>query len=216
MLTAHHIFKSYGIQTVLSDISFSITQGERIGLIGPNGCGKSTLMHILTGIETPDSGTVIRTRPGLRIRYLAQGMEFAPEQTVQSTLSLAADKSDELDSEIASVAASLSYHPDDPALQARYDALLSLLSVGLLMALRIGLNTYSKAQGKMMDNRRVVGAQRILEQQLEGLVPVVAPCAGAAGQPASSSRVRKRRCGWYRRFPSRGRGAGRRRCWRFS
>ena len=59
--------------------------------------------------------------------------------------------------------------------------LLSLLSVGLLMALRIGLNTYSKAQGKMMDNRRVVGAQRILEQQLEGLVPVVAPCAGAAG-----------------------------------
>ncbi len=60
--------------------------------------------------------------------------------------------------------------------------LLSLLSVGLLFALRIGLNTYSKTQTKLMDNRRVAGAQRILEQELEGLVPVVAPCgAGTAG-----------------------------------
>jgi len=56
--------------------------------------------------------------------------------------------------------------------------LLSLLSVGLLFALRIGLNTYSKAQSRLMDNRRVSGAQRILEQQLAGLVPVVAECGG--------------------------------------
>jgi len=59
--------------------------------------------------------------------------------------------------------------------------LLSLLSVGLLMALRIGLNTYGKTQTRLMDNRRVAGAQRILEQQLEGLMPVVAACgAGPA------------------------------------
>jgi hypothetical protein len=54
--------------------------------------------------------------------------------------------------------------------------LLSMLSVGLLFALRIGLNAYSKTQTRLMDNRRVAGAQRILEQELEGLVPVVAPC----------------------------------------
>ena len=48
--------------------------------------------------------------------------------------------------------------------------LLSLLSVGLLFALRIGLNAYSKTQTRLMDNRRVAGAQRILEQELEGLV----------------------------------------------
>ena len=46
--------------------------------------------------------------------------------------------------------------------------LLSLLSVGLLFALRIGLNAYSKTQTRLMDNRRVAGAQRILEQELEG------------------------------------------------
>jgi hypothetical protein len=60
--------------------------------------------------------------------------------------------------------------------------LLSMLSVGLLFALRIGLNAYSKTQTRLMDNRRVAGAQRILEQEVEGLVPVVAPCGiGAEG-----------------------------------
>jgi hypothetical protein len=66
--------------------------------------------------------------------------------------------------------------------------LLSLLSVGLMFALRIGFNAYSKTQTRLMDNRRVAGAQRILEQELEGLVPVVAQCGGGAeggGTPAA-------------------------------
>jgi hypothetical protein len=66
--------------------------------------------------------------------------------------------------------------------------LLSLLSVGLMFALRIGLNAYSKTQTRLMDNRRVAGAQRILEQELEGLVPVVAQCGGGmegGGTPAA-------------------------------
>jgi ATP-binding cassette, subfamily F, member 3 len=130
MLTAHHLTKSYNIHTVLTDISFSISNRDRLGLIGPNGCGKSTLMRILMGIEAPDSGSVIRTLPGLRIGYLAQGMDLAPDQTLQSTLQLDSVKADELESEIASVAASLSIEPDDAALQARYDFLLHQLSSG--------------------------------------------------------------------------------------
>jgi general secretion pathway protein J len=56
--------------------------------------------------------------------------------------------------------------------------LLSLLSVAMLFALRIGLMAYAKTNAKLMDNRRVAGAQRILEQELEGLVPAVSPCTG--------------------------------------
>jgi type II secretory pathway component PulJ len=54
--------------------------------------------------------------------------------------------------------------------------LLSLLSAGMLMALRTGLNTFSRVDSRLMDNRRVAGAQRIVEQQLQGMMPVVSPC----------------------------------------
>ncbi len=52
--------------------------------------------------------------------------------------------------------------------------LLSLLSVAMAFALRIGINAYQKTSGKLMENRRVAGAQRILEEELEGIVPSVA------------------------------------------
>jgi hypothetical protein len=60
--------------------------------------------------------------------------------------------------------------------------LLSLLSVAMAFALRIGINAYQKTSAKLMENRRVAGAQRILEEELEGIVPSVAPC-GAQTAP---------------------------------
>jgi len=128
MLTTHHIHKTYGIQPILHDISFSVSNHERIGLIGPNGCGKTTLMRILAGIEQPDSGTIASTRPNLRIGYLAQGMGFDPEQTLQATLKLNSVSQAELETEIASLAHALSANPDDSTLQAKYDSVITSLS----------------------------------------------------------------------------------------
>jgi len=132
MLTAHHIHKTYGIQPILQDISFSISNRERVGLIGPNGCGKTTLMRILAGIEQPDSGTVASTRPNLRIGYLAQGMDFDPEQTLQTALSLNPISQADLESEIASLASALSSNPNDSTLHNKYDSALAHLSSFLL------------------------------------------------------------------------------------
>jgi ATP-binding cassette, subfamily F, member 3 len=128
MLTAHHIHKIYGIQPILQDISFSISNSERVGLIGPNGCGKTTLMRILAGIEQPDSGIVASTRPNLRIGYLAQGMDFERDQTLQTTLRPNPDTQEELEFEIASLALALSSNPNDASLQQQYDAILHRLS----------------------------------------------------------------------------------------
>ncbi len=128
MLTVHHLYKIYGIQPILQEISFSISEDSRLGLIGPNGCGKTTLLRILAGLELPDSGIVEATRPNLRIGYLAQGLDFAPEQTLQSALGLAPLKPNELEAEIASLASALSTRPNDSTLQAKYDSTLAQIS----------------------------------------------------------------------------------------
>jgi len=127
MLTAHHIKKTYGIKPILQDISFSVSRAERIGLIGPNGCGKTTLMRILADIEQPDSGTVASTRPNLRIGYLAQGMDFDPDITLQTALSPDSVSQADLEAEIASIASALTLTPNDLTLQANYDAVLNQL-----------------------------------------------------------------------------------------
>lgn len=128
MLTAHHLDKTYGIQPILQNISFNISDNDRIGLIGPNGCGKTTLMRILVGLEQPDSGTVVSTRPNLRFGYLAQGMAVDENQTVQSTLSVYPLSETELEAEIASLASSLASNPNDSFVQAKYDTVLHQLS----------------------------------------------------------------------------------------
>jgi len=128
MLTAHQINKSYGIQPILQDLSFSISNRERIGLIGPNGCGKTTLMRILAGLEQPDSGTVASTRLNVRVGYLAQGMDFTSGQTIQSTLNLNPVSQTELESEVAALASALATNPNDSHLQARYDTILHQFS----------------------------------------------------------------------------------------
>ena len=71
VLSAQNVAKSFGVNAVLKDISFTLQQGDRIGLVGVNGCGKSTLMRIIAGLDSPDSGEISIVR-GTRIGYLAQ------------------------------------------------------------------------------------------------------------------------------------------------
>ncbi|HEX8789756.1 MAG TPA: ABC-F family ATP-binding cassette domain-containing protein [Polyangiaceae bacterium] len=84
-LTAQHLRKSFGVHVVLDDASITIARGERVGLIGANGTGKSTLAKILAGVETPDAGTV-GVRRGLAVRYLAQEPELDPDRTARQVV----------------------------------------------------------------------------------------------------------------------------------
>jgi macrolide transport system ATP-binding/permease protein len=71
ILQLEHISKSYGFNTVLDDVSFHLNSGERIGIVGANGVGKSTLLKIITGAVTADSGSAT-IAPAARVGYLAQ------------------------------------------------------------------------------------------------------------------------------------------------
>ena len=81
LLTMEHIGKSFTDRVLLGDISLGINEGERIGVIGINGTGKSTLLKIIAGLEETDSGTLTKTR-GLRIAYLPQTPIFDEGKTI--------------------------------------------------------------------------------------------------------------------------------------
>jgi ATP-binding cassette subfamily F protein 3 len=124
MLSAHHLSKTYGLQTVFQDVTFNLNAGERVGLIGPNGCGKTTLLRILAGAELPDSGTVTHARPDLRIGYLAQGFELDPDLSLAEALA----RAPRLEEQVVQLAAALAARPDDGLLQERYDEILGQLA----------------------------------------------------------------------------------------
>ncbi len=86
MLHITNISKSYGATSILSDISFQINQNERAGLVGPNGCGKTTLMRMIMGNEAADKGAIQRTSPAVTIGYLAQALQFTADDTLESVL----------------------------------------------------------------------------------------------------------------------------------
>ena len=81
LLTIEHLKKSYTERLLFDDTAFSINEGEKVGLIGINGTGKSTLLRIAAGLEEPDDGSVVKGR-SLYIRYLPQIPEFEPGETV--------------------------------------------------------------------------------------------------------------------------------------
>jgi ATP-binding cassette subfamily F protein 3 len=86
MLQVSGIYKHFGGESILERVSFLINDGERIGLVGPNGCGKTTLLRIIIGQEPPDRGSVQLSPPTARVGYLAQSLEYAPGETVGEVL----------------------------------------------------------------------------------------------------------------------------------
>ncbi|MBE5767169.1 MAG: ABC-F family ATP-binding cassette domain-containing protein [Clostridiales bacterium] len=81
LLTAENIHKNYGMRQLLDGVTLYLNEGDRIGLIGINGTGKSTFLKVLAGIEEPDSGRVTRD-PNVQVSYLPQVPEMNDELTV--------------------------------------------------------------------------------------------------------------------------------------
>jgi ATP-binding cassette subfamily F protein uup len=85
LLSANEIRLSYGYQNLLDGVTLAVAAGEKVGLVGRNGCGKSSLLKILTRQQQADSGE-ISVRRALRIGYLPQDFEMDPQQTVMECI----------------------------------------------------------------------------------------------------------------------------------
>jgi ATP-binding cassette subfamily F protein uup len=90
IISAQGLSKRYGVAPLFEDISFTVSEGDRIGIIGPNGSGKSTLLAILNGGVSPDNGDVA-VRKGTRLSAVLQISEFAGGETIRSVIDKALD-----------------------------------------------------------------------------------------------------------------------------
>ena len=133
MLQVSNIHKSFAGEVILDGVSFTINRGERAGLIGPNGCGKTTLLRIILGQEAPDRGSV-RLGPGdVRVGYLAQALDYAPDATVGAVVKQAVAALGAAEQRVQSLAAAMGQ-----AAGAELDAILAGYDLALADFERLG------------------------------------------------------------------------------
>ncbi len=92
LINVRSISKAFGAEPLFQNVSFTVSEGDRVGLIGPNGSGKSTLLRILAGTEETDDGE-IAVRKRIRLSYVEQKSEFRSEDTVRSVVEAAMNSS---------------------------------------------------------------------------------------------------------------------------
>jgi ATPase subunit of ABC transporter with duplicated ATPase domains len=121
-----HVTKSYGAQVVLDDVTLTIGPRARIGLVGPNGVGKTTLLRIVAGVEAPDRGVVTRAPPAMNVGYLEQERQVELGESILASLSRRAGVFG-AERELEDAASALSHgEPADDRYSAALDRYLSL------------------------------------------------------------------------------------------
>ena len=92
LINVRSISKSFGAEPLFQNVSFTVSERDRVGLIGPNGSGKSTLLRILAGTVEPDDGE-IAVKKRIRLSYVEQESQFQPDDTVKSVIDAAMEAS---------------------------------------------------------------------------------------------------------------------------
>lgn len=128
MLTVHNISKKFNIKVILNNVSFSINPQDRIGLIGPNGCGKTTLLKIILGHLEPDQGVITRNPKDLKLGYLAQAFDLKNDATIGELISQALGSKDTYERNLEILAESIAKHPENEELQVAFDETLKKLA----------------------------------------------------------------------------------------
>lgn len=129
MLTVNQLSKSYGIEPLFENVSFTVNPGERVALVGPNGCGKTTLLKILIGQEKASSGSIRFSPSDLRIGYLAQGQTYDPAESFGEYIARLSGDLPTLEAELEKIAHALVANPQRVDLQEAYNDTLTRLSL---------------------------------------------------------------------------------------
>ena len=126
-ISVSNLVKEFEVGTkILDGLTFQVDTGERVGLLGPNGCGKTTLLRILTGVMDYDEGEVV-IAPGKRLGLISQIPVYPEGYTVEDVLDTAFTPLREMEEEMGCLAERMG---EEPALMARYDKLAAAFQTG--------------------------------------------------------------------------------------
>jgi len=114
-----NIRKSYKGVTVLKDVTWEVKRGEKVGLVGVNGAGKTTQLRIITGQEEPDSGNVIKAKPNMKVAFLSQEFEVSMSKTVREEFMTAFKEEMEITEKLEKVQKAIEGSVDDLDLMGR-------------------------------------------------------------------------------------------------
>ncbi|KAJ7567136.1 hypothetical protein O6H91_02G133200 [Diphasiastrum complanatum] len=114
-----HVSKTFKNAPVLKDVNWEVKKGERVGLVGINGAGKTTQLKIITGEEEPDSGSVVKVKDNMKIIYLTQEFEVLPSRTLREELMSAFKEQMLISEKIDNVQRALEMATDNMDLMAR-------------------------------------------------------------------------------------------------
>ena len=129
-ISVSNLVKEFEVgKKILDGLTFQVDAGERVGLLGPNGCGKTTLLRILTGVMDYDEGEVV-IAPGKRLGLISQIPVYPAGYTVEDVLDTAFAPLHQMEEEMASLAARMAAGESDPALLAQYDKLTAAYQSG--------------------------------------------------------------------------------------
>jgi ATP-binding cassette subfamily F protein 3 len=129
LLSCNQLSRGFDAEPLFEEIGFELFSGQRVGLVGPNGVGKTTLMRILAGLDRPDVGEV-RQHAGARVALLQQQPDFAPEQTLFQEARTALQELIAAQADLEATADALAKATDEAqkkTLSARYDRLSEML-----------------------------------------------------------------------------------------
>ncbi|XP_064985363.1 ABC transporter F family member 5-like [Musa acuminata AAA Group] len=122
-----NISKSFKGVTLLKDVSWEVKKGEKVGLVGVNGAGKTTQLRIIAGLEEPDSGNVVKAKENMRIAFLSQEFEVCQNRTVKEEFLSVFKEEAEVADRLEKVQKALESSVEDLSLMARLLDELDLL-----------------------------------------------------------------------------------------
>ncbi|NLI23027.1 MAG: ABC-F type ribosomal protection protein [Clostridiales bacterium] len=168
LISVQNVQKGFGAHEVLRDVTFSLQKGEKMGLVGVNGCGKTTLMRLISGEDQPDGGTIHMNRD-LRIGYLAQVDDIALTDTVWGAMLRVFEPVIALEKRLRALEEELARHAEDARttlrLSAEYQRLTEQFArmegyayegemIGVLTGLGISREMFPRAVGTLSGGER--------------------------------------------------------------